>query len=377
MPSITASYSGFVNGDTAGSLTTAPSCSTTAGGRPIGTYPSSCSGAVDANYTFVYVPGSVTVLPPLLTITASSATITYGSAAPAITATYSGFVNGDTAGSLTTAPSCTTNAGGQPVGTYATSCSGAVDANYTIVYVPGSVTFTPAPLTVTAKDVRRLFGAPNPALTATITGFVNGDGPAVVTGSPNCATTAIQPSPGGRYAINCAQGTLAATNYAFSTFVPGTLTVGYTTVVTGTVPGFTVSAGQSVLIARGAVVNGGITVNAGGALDIEGAKIAGLTSSGATAVRICGSTTAGPLSISKTTGLVVVGDDEDRSSLPACVGNTIKNPVTISGNVGGVEFDGNTVSGPLTIQSNAGTTPEGNTVDVTGNTVSGKVSVQP
>ena len=377
VPPITPSFSGLANGDTPASLTTTPSCVTNAGGQPVGTYTSSCSGAVDPNYTIAYVAGSVTVTPAPLTITASSASIGYGSATPPVTASYSGFVNRDAAASLTTAPTCTTSAGVQPVGTYATSCSGAVDANYTIVYVAGSVTVTPAPLTVTANDMRRLFGAPNPVLTATITGFVNGDGAAVVTGSPNCATTAIQPSPGARYAITYAQGTLAAANYTFRTFVPGTLTVGYTTVVTGTVPGFTVAAGQSVLIARGAVVKGGITVNAGGALDIEGATIAGLTSSGATAVRVCGSTTAGPLSISKTTGLVVFGDDEDRSSLHACAGNTIKNPVTISGNFGGVEFDGNTVSGPLVIQSNTGTTPDGNTVDVTGNSVSGKISVQP
>ena len=51
-PTITASYSGFVNGDTAASLTTPPTCSTAAtSASPVGSYPSSCSGAVDPNYT--------------------------------------------------------------------------------------------------------------------------------------------------------------------------------------------------------------------------------------------------------------------------------------------------------------------------------------
>ncbi len=48
-PTITPSYSGFVNGDDASSLTTAPTCSTAAtSSSPVGTYLSSCSGAADA-----------------------------------------------------------------------------------------------------------------------------------------------------------------------------------------------------------------------------------------------------------------------------------------------------------------------------------------
>ena len=44
-----------------------------------------------------------------LTITASSPPMTYGSV-PTITPLYSGFVNGDTASSLTTPPTCSTTA---------------------------------------------------------------------------------------------------------------------------------------------------------------------------------------------------------------------------------------------------------------------------
>jgi hypothetical protein len=64
VPTISPSGSGFVNGDTIASLTTQPTCSTTATSTSLpGTYPSSCSGAVDANYsTIKYVPGTVTVV---------------------------------------------------------------------------------------------------------------------------------------------------------------------------------------------------------------------------------------------------------------------------------------------------------------------------
>ncbi len=46
---------------------------------PVGSYPSSCSGASDPNYTVSYVPGVVQVGTSPLTITASSGSSTYGS----------------------------------------------------------------------------------------------------------------------------------------------------------------------------------------------------------------------------------------------------------------------------------------------------------
>ena len=144
-PTITPIYSGWVDGDSAASLTTAPTCTTTAtSSSPVGTYPSSCTGAVDPNYTIDYVPGTVTVTAqPILTITASSGTMVFGDPVPAITPIYSGWVDGDTAASLTTPPTCTTTATSSSLaGTYPSSCSGAVDPKYSIVYVPGTVTVT-------------------------------------------------------------------------------------------------------------------------------------------------------------------------------------------------------------------------------------------
>jgi hypothetical protein len=83
---------------------------------------------------------------------------------------------------------------------------------------------TPAVLTVTATNATRVFRQPNPTLTATVAGFVNGDTSSVVTGSPSLSTTATIASPVDSYPIIATQGTLAAANYIF-TFVNGTLTV--------------------------------------------------------------------------------------------------------------------------------------------------------
>src|SRR5260370_37664768 len=114
------------------------------------------------------------------------------------------------------------------VGTYPSSCSGAVDANYTISYVAGSVTVGPAALTVAADNQNRPFGSANHGLTTTISGFVNGDTAAVISGGPSCTTAAVQYSPGGSYPIVCTQGTSSAPNYTFGPFVPGTVKGGDT-----------------------------------------------------------------------------------------------------------------------------------------------------
>ena len=63
-----------------------------------------------------------------LTITASNGAMAEGGTPPVITPLYSGWVNGDTAASLTTPPTCTTTAtSSSAVGTYPSTCSGAVD----------------------------------------------------------------------------------------------------------------------------------------------------------------------------------------------------------------------------------------------------------
>ncbi len=104
---------------------------------------------------------------------------------------------------LTAQPVCTANASPSPnAGTYPnrTSCSGAAAANYTFSYVKGTLTVKPAPLTVSADNKTRFFGQPNPALTFTVHGLVNGDTQAaVLTGAPTVTTTAVLSSPPGSY----------------------------------------------------------------------------------------------------------------------------------------------------------------------------------
>src|SRR5205807_2107996 len=97
--------------------------------------------------------------------------------------------------------------------------------NYALVFVNGTLTISQATLTVTADDKSKIYGAANPSLTASYSGFVNGDTTAILTGAPSLSTVAAAASPVGAYAITTAAGTLAATNYAFA-FANGTLRVG-------------------------------------------------------------------------------------------------------------------------------------------------------
>ena len=111
------------------------------------------------DYTTVSKTITVTVNPAPLTITANSLTSVYGATLPALSASYTGFVNGDTSASLTTQPTVSTMAtAASPVGNYSITASGAVDANYTISYVFGMLTVTPAALTVTANNTSNVYG---------------------------------------------------------------------------------------------------------------------------------------------------------------------------------------------------------------------------
>jgi hypothetical protein len=125
-------------------------CTTTATpSSPKGTYPITCTG--NDTVSVVYKPGTltVTVASGPLTITASSGAMTFGGTPPLITPSYSGFVNGDTAASLSTQPTCTTTAtSSSSVGPYPSTCIGAADPNYTIKYVPGTVTVSQANQTI-------------------------------------------------------------------------------------------------------------------------------------------------------------------------------------------------------------------------------------
>ncbi|MCC9018825.1 MBG domain-containing protein [Flavobacterium lipolyticum] len=224
-PDFTMSYSGFVNGDTAGSLTTAPSAATSAvTSSSVGSYDITVSGGISDKYDFTYAKGALTVNKAQLTVTAGNKSRAYGAVNPDLTVSYSGFVNGDTAGSLTTAPSATTSAvASSPAGSYDITVSGGISDKYDFTYAKGILTIGKVPLIVTANNKSKAYGAVNPDLTVSYSGFVNGDTAGSLTTAPSAATSAVASSPAGSYDITVSGG--ISDKYDF-TYAKGILTIG-------------------------------------------------------------------------------------------------------------------------------------------------------
>ncbi|MFT3742800.1 MAG: MBG domain-containing protein [Pyrinomonadaceae bacterium] len=338
VPTITPTFSGFVLGESSANLTTQPNCSTTytqgagAAGSP---YPTSCTGAVSANYAFNYINGSINVAKKGLTVTADNKTRAYGAANPALTATITGFIGADNAGNSTTGTAglSTTATATSPVGNYPiTATLGTLaSSNYSFTtFNAGTLSITAVQLTVTANNQTRVYGAPNPTLTYSITGFVNGEGVGVVTGTPSITTTANATSAPGTYPITTAQGTLAAPNYTFTT-ANGTLTVTQaattTTITNAAALGNPTSAGQSYAVnwsttpvapATG-TPTGNVTVSDG----------AGATCTAAVAAGTCNLTSA--TSGTKTITATYAGDANFTGSTSQSVQHNVVNGLT--GNV--------------------------------------------
>ena len=142
---------------------------------------------------------------------------------PALEIDYSGFITGESSANLSTLPTIgSTATAASHVGGYAITASGAVDPNYTISYVPGSLSVTPVGLTITPDGKSKLYGAALPTLTASYGGFVNGDQPTGLTTAPTLVTTATGSSHVGSYSIT-ASGAVDA-DYTIS-YQPGSLSV--------------------------------------------------------------------------------------------------------------------------------------------------------
>src|SRR5262249_26298149 len=136
----------------------------------------------DSDYSISYVSGTLTITPAALTITADNQAKVYGAALPTLTASYSGFVNGDTVASLSSQPTLTTTAttGSDVTGSpYSITASGAVDSDYSISYANGTLTVTPAALTITADNQTKTYGDTfifaDTAFTISMGGLVSGD----------------------------------------------------------------------------------------------------------------------------------------------------------------------------------------------------------
>lgn len=223
VPALQWSLSGFVNGDSAATVYGAPQLTTAANsGSVVGHYPIvvSTGTLTSANYTFSFTAGTLVVVPATLTVTATSQTVTYGSTLPVLSYSISGFVSGDAAPSAVQGHAMVTTqavAGGAAGRYVITASAGSLSAsNYSFTFISGVLAVQKAVIQVDPQNASMTYGAKLPALTYTMSGFVNGDSAqSAVSGSPGLITSATSHSIPGTFPITCGAGSLSASNYSF------------------------------------------------------------------------------------------------------------------------------------------------------------------
>jgi uncharacterized delta-60 repeat protein len=218
-PSLTGTIAGLKNSDNiTASYTTTATASSGVGSYPISVSVSDPGGKL-SNYTLTVTPGALSVTAATLTITAANATKVYGAAVPALSFSYSGFVNGDTAAAVTTPPTESTMVTiFNNVGSYPITVSGAVAANYAINYVQGTLSVTQAQLYVLVNPTIKWIGQPDPKFTTTDIGFVLGQNASVLGGTLIFATNETTNSPIGIYLVK--DSGLTDANYNIN-YIPG------------------------------------------------------------------------------------------------------------------------------------------------------------
>jgi len=190
------------------------------------------SGASSGNYKLTQPTATASITPRTLTVTATAASKVYDGTTAATVTLSDNRVAGDVlTESYTSATFADKNAAnGKTVTVSGISLSGTDSGNYVLAAttVAATANITRAVLTVTANNVSRPYGASNPTLTASYSGFVNGETSPTsgVTGNPGLTTAAATSSPvaGSPFPIIASAGSLSAVNYSF-VFVNGALTV--------------------------------------------------------------------------------------------------------------------------------------------------------
>jgi hypothetical protein len=123
------------------------------------------------NYDITSNTALLTISKAAASVTTMAATKVYGQADPTLTGTLSGFLPAD---NVTASYS---RVAGENVGTYAISASlspAGVLANYDIAYNTASLTISHLAATITPIASSKLWGAADPTLTGTLTGFLPG-----------------------------------------------------------------------------------------------------------------------------------------------------------------------------------------------------------
>lgn len=340
--SVDFSASGLQNGETIGSVYITYGTGSAASAT-VGTYNSQVVASLPtggtfsaSNYSISYLPGNITVVAKSLTITANNISKCFGT-----TLTFSGtefattqMSNSDAVTSVTLSSPGTS--GGAAAGTYAISISSAVGtglSNYTISYVPGTLTINSIPV-----------------ITGTITGTICGSGTVTLGATSSVGTINWFAAESG--------GTVLESGNSFTTPVITTTTTYY---VEGSNGGCLTSPRTAVVatVNRSGYWTGAVSTDWNNINNWECSELPGST----TDVLISNGKSRYPVLTSGAAGTVKNLTIESAASLTVS-GNTLKIAGTISTNATG-SFTA--TSGTVELNGSAAQTIPANTF--TGNTI--------
>jgi hypothetical protein len=212
-PSFSGSLSGFLAADNVTASYGRVAGETVLGG-PYAISGTLSPAGVLSNYNITYNTAAFTISKAAASVAPNSATKVYGTSDPAFTGTLAGFLPSDNVTAIYS------RVAGEPVGgsPYAISATlnpVGVLSNYNIVYDTANFTISKATASVTPSVNTKIYGALDPALTGTLTGFVASDNVSAVYSRVAGETVA-----GGPYVISAAlspAGALANYNLTYNT----------------------------------------------------------------------------------------------------------------------------------------------------------------
>jgi MBG domain (YGX type)/PASTA domain/Abnormal spindle-like microcephaly-assoc'd, ASPM-SPD-2-Hydin len=187
------------------SFTASGPCTASGSITGVGLCKITASAQGNSTYSATSVTQSFTIYPAVLKVTADNLVSMYGQPLPSLTYKYSGFVNSEPASVVSGIPALSTTAttGSNPGGYPITVSTGTLSAaNYSFLYVNGTLTIQPASQTITFTANPPATAAYNTSFTVAATGGASGL-PVTFTSSGACSNV------GATYKMTSGTGTCA------------------------------------------------------------------------------------------------------------------------------------------------------------------------
>src|SRR2546425_93746 len=200
-PTLTGTLTGFLVADSV-SATYSRTAGETVAGSPYTISATLSPAGVLGNYDITYTTANFTITKKTASVTPNAASKTYGAADPTLTGTLTGFLVADSV-SATYSRTAGETVAGSPYTISATLSPAGVLGNYDITYTTANFTITKKTASVTPNAASKTYGAADPTLTGTLTGFLVADSVSAtysrtagetVAGSPYTISATLSPA---------------------------------------------------------------------------------------------------------------------------------------------------------------------------------------